>query len=179
MGKGTGANAMSDLRASAMAMFGKTKNRTKNNRLKMVIIGLFIASLLLFGGFLGGSTVATYIAKGTETSGNGILQVKMKTPEAITWKKTPIVGMSNDELRELKYFALSSENGVASFHVKGYQKTIHNNSVCLLVKVEQSHSTTMVCMALPERQITILVRLQMKLVDVVLAHYRTPMVPWK
>jgi len=107
---------------------------TKKISLKMVIIGLLIASMLFFGGILTGSIVATYIVKGTETSGDGILQVKVKTQEAITWKKTPIVGMSNDELRELKYFALSSENGVASFHVKGYQKMIHNNTVCLLVE---------------------------------------------
>jgi len=119
-------------------VFGKTENnshkKTKNNLLKIVIIGLFIAIMLLFGVILASSIVATYIVKGTETSGDGILQVKVKTQEAITWKKTPIVGMSNDELRELKYFALSSENGVASFHVKGYQKMIHNNTVCLLVE---------------------------------------------
>jgi len=126
---------LNDVKGIGAKRFRRHRSKgDKKKSLKMVIIGLFIASMLFFGGILTGSIVATYIVKGTETSGDGILQVKVKTQEAITWKKTPIVGMSNDELRELKYFALSSENGVASFHVKGYQKMIHNNTVCLLVE---------------------------------------------
>jgi len=64
--KGTGANAMSDLKeigAKAIAVFGKTKNnprkKIKNISLKMVTIGLFIASMFFFGRILKCSIVAT------------------------------------------------------------------------------------------------------------------------
>lgn len=133
---GDGVIDANELAAAGQAL---RQSRKKNSLLKKMVIGLVVASVLLIGAIFSTSVVASYIVKDTETGRDGILRMKgsyiaVKTAEAISWKETSVVDMSIDELNELKYFTISSDNIVTSFNIKGYQKVIDKNSVSLLVE---------------------------------------------